>query len=136
MKSTSLRFGKDDHRASREIAKELGLSDKELTLMDGKIFTRNDETLASQDYARKIGAYADQRAAPDGVYSLLKRLREAQRRYRDKLGSSMNNPKTEMLIECAQEIEKQLMEYCDIKPEDITDTSVAPFIERLRTFEI
>jgi len=130
------KFGKDDHRVSLEIAKELGLSGKELALMDGKVFIRNDETVASKDYARKIGAYADQRAAPDGVSILLIRLREAQHRYRDKPGSSMNNPRTEMLIECALQIEKQLMEHCDLKPEDITDASVAPFLERLRTFEI
>lgn len=130
------KFGKNDHRISLEIAKELGLSDKELTLMDGKVFIRNDETVASQDYARKIGAYADQRAAPGGVNPLLMRLREAQRRYLDRPGSSMNNPRTEMLIECALEIEKQIMEHCDIEPEEITDASVAPFIEHLHTFEI
>lgn len=130
------KFGKDDHRVSREIARELGLTGEELTLMDGKIFIRNDKTMASQDYARKIGAYADQRAAPGFVNSLLIRLREAQCRYRDKPGSSMNNPRTDMLIECAVKIENQVMEHCDLEPDDITDASVAPFIEHLRTFVI
>jgi len=130
------KFGKDDHRVSHEIAKELGLSNNELSLMDGKIFIKNDKTLLSNDYSRKIGAYADQRAAPDGVFPLLTRLREAQRRYSDKPGSSMNNPRTEKLIECALEIEKQLMVYCDLDPSDITNTSVAYFIDHLHTFEV
>lgn len=130
------KFGKNDHRISLEIARELRLTGEELTLMDGKIFIRNDETMASQDYARKIGAYADQRAAPGAVNPLLIRLREAQRRYRDKPGSSMNNPRTDMLIECAVKIEKQVMEHCNLEPDDITDDSVAPFIENLRTFVI
>lgn len=130
------KFGNDDHRISREIANKLGFSHEELTLMDGKVFIRNDETVTSEDYARKIGAYADQRAAPGGVNPLLIRLREAQHRYRDKPGSSMNNPRTEMLIQHALEIEKQIMKHCNLEPEDITDVSVAPFIERLRKFEI
>lgn len=130
------KFGTDDHRVSREIAKELGLSDEEISLMDGKVFIRNDETVSSHDYARKIGAYADQRAAPGGVTPLIMRLREAQHRYRDKPESSMNNPRTEMLIACAVEIERQVMEHCHLEPEDITDATVALFIKDLRTFVI
>lgn len=130
------KFGKDDHSVSHEIAKELGLSEDELSLMDGKVFIKNDETLLSNNYPRKIGAYADQRAAPDGVLPLLTRLREAQRRYRNKPGSSMNNPRTEKLIECALKIEKQLMAHCNIEPSDITDSSISFFLENLRTFEV
>lgn len=129
-------YGHDDHKVSIAIGRELGLTDDELALMDGKVFIRNDETLRSRDFSRKIGAYADQRAAPDGVLPLLERLREAQRRYKDKPGSSMNNPRTEMLIECAADIEKQVMSHCNINPTDITDASISPFIPKLRRFRI
>lgn len=129
------KFGYDDHRVSKEIGKELGLNDNEIDLMDGKIFIQNDETLKSNNFSRKIGAYADQRTAPNGIISLLERLREAQWRYRDKPGSSMNNPRTEMLIDCAVQIEKQIMRYCMLNPNDITDSSVSPFIENLRLFQ-
>jgi hypothetical protein len=40
------------------------------------------------------------------------------------------------LVACGQEIEKQIFAKCKIKPEDITDASVAPIIEELRNFVI
>lgn len=130
------RYGTNDHAVSRGIGTEVGLTDDELALMDGKVFVRNDETVASDDFARKIGAYADQRAAPDGVRPILDRLREAQLRYRDKPGSSMNNPRTPMLIDCALKIEEQVMRHCAFKPDEITSDSVAPFVASLRNFTI
>jgi hypothetical protein len=129
-------FGPNDHIVSIELARKIGLRDDELDLMDAKIFIKNEETMLSNDYERKIGAYADQRISPDGVRSLLERLLEAKERYRDKPGSSMNNPKTDRLIECAQEIEKQIMSYCKLSPTDINDKSVNPYYKSLETYEI
>lgn len=130
------RFGMDDHMASREIGRELGLTNDEIMLMDGKVFIHNEETLKSNNFSRKIGAYADQRVAPTGIQPLLERLREAQLRYRDKPGSSMNNPKTEFLIDCAIQIENQVMRHCNLNPNNINDFSVAPIIDNLRNFHI
>lgn len=131
------KFGKDDHAVSREISLRLGLSKAEINLMDEKIFIKNDETVHSKNFSRKIGAYADQRAAPEGILPILDRLREAQRRYSDKPGSSMKNPRTEMLIKCAVELERQIMENCKLKSADeITDDSVSNYIEQLKHFNI
>jgi hypothetical protein len=131
------KFGKDDHAVSREIAFSLGLSKAEVSLMDNKIFIKNDETVNSNDFARKIGAYADQRTAPEGILPILERLKEAQHRYKDKPGSSMNNPKTEMLINCAVELEKQIMKNCKLSSADeINDNSVMSYIEQLKHFNL
>ncbi len=129
-------YGNDDHVVSLAIARGLGLSDGELSLMEGKVFVKNPETAQSNDYARKIGAYADQRVAPDGVVSLESRLQEAQTRYRNKPGSSMNNARTEEFIRLAGEIEEQVMCYCALSPQDITEEVVAPLVEWLSGFEI
>ena len=129
-------YGKNDHEVSLTIAKELGLSEYELKLMNDKIFINNDNIMEEDSFETKIGAYCDQRVAPDGVMSLLGRLNEAKARYKDKPGSSMNNPKTDRLIYCAGIIEKQIMKYCDIKPEDITDTTISKDIEYFKGYEI
>lgn len=105
------RYGQDDHEASHAVGAELGLSPEELRLMDAKVFVRNDETASSNDFTLKVAAYADQRVAPDGVMPLIARLEEARERYSDKPGSSMNNPRTPMLIDCARTIEAQLAEH-------------------------
>ena len=130
------KYGNNDHLLSHDIGKGLGLTNEELKLMDDKIFIKNDETIKSEDYARKIGAYADQRAAPDGVYPILKRLREAQQRYKNKPGSSMNSPRTEYLIECALQLEKQIFYYCKIDPTNITNDRINLYIDKLKDYKI
>lgn len=129
-------FGKNDHEVSLAIGKELGLSEYEIKLMNDKIFINNENIMKEDSFEVKIGAYCDQRVAPDCVMSLLGRLNEAKERYKDKPGSSMNNPKTDTLIYCADIIEKQIMEYCNIKPEDISDETILNDIEYFRGYKL
>jgi hypothetical protein len=130
------RFGSNDHLASAEIACEVGLTASEIDFLNAKIFIKNDLTLASHDYNLKIAAYADQRVAPTGVVGLLERLNEAKTRYRNKPGSSMNNPRTDHLIQCAIQIEKQIMQYCSLQPDEITDARTMSFTKKLEAFSI
>lgn len=129
-------YGNNDHEVSLAMGKELGLSGYELKLMNDKIFINNDNIMMGNSFETKIGAYCDQRVAPNCVMSLRGRLYEAKERYKNKPGSSMNNPKTDKLIYCADIIEKQIMEYCNIKPEDITDDTIFKNIEFFKGYEI
>ena len=129
-------YGYDDHAVSEAIGLELGLSEHEIYIMKNKIFILNDHIVDCQEYELKIGAYCDQRVAPESVMPLLGRLNEAKERYKDKPGSSMNNPKTDYLIQCAVKIEKQVMEYCDILPEQINDENISEYIDYFRGYEI
>lgn len=130
------KYGQDDHVVSIELSRQMGLGNDELKLMNEKIFIHNEETMISNNYERKIGAYADQRIAPDGLRPLIDRLLEAKDRYGDKPGSSMNNPRTDFLIECAVQIEKQVMEYCSLSAQDINNQSVIPYVEKLKKYKI
>lgn len=130
------RFGKDDHLASHVLASEFGLTEEELTLLDAKLFKKNDLTSNSSNYNLKVAAYVDQRIGPFGVLPLLNRLRDAQRRYKETPGSLMNSSKGEFLIDCAVTIEKQVMKFCTLNPEDINDQSIADGVERLRRYEM
>lgn len=82
-------------------------------------------------------AYCDQRVAPDGVVGIKERLEDAKIRYKDKpLSVWSNEEKANYLIECSLGIEKQIMQYCNIKPEDINDESIKDYIERLKQYDI
>lgn len=129
-------YGQDDHQISREIGREVGLTDQELSLMDGKIFVKNEKTIKADSFERKIGAYADQRVSPTGVLPILERLTEAQLRYQNRPGSSMNNPRTQILVKCAVILERQVMDCCDIAPEQINDDSISHSVEELKKFKI
>ena len=84
-----------------------------------------------------VCAYCDQRVAPDGVVSLKERLEDAKIRYKDKpLSVWSNEEKANQLIKLALEIEEQVMRYCKLKPEDINNQSIQPYIDRLKEYEI
>lgn len=131
------KYGTNDHEINLEIGKQEGLTEQELTILDGKRSIKNEETLKSNSYERKICAYCDQRVAPDGVVSIKERLEDAKVRYKNKpLSVWSNEEKANHLIECSLGIEKQIMEYCKLKPEDINDVSIKEYIEQLKAYDI
>ena len=131
------KYGTNDHEINLEIGQVEGLSKKELIILDGKRSRKNEETLKSDSYEIKICAYCDQRVAPDGVVDLKARLEDAKVRYKNKpLSVWSNEEKANHLIECALGIESQVMEKCNIVPEDINDENIEKYIKKLREFEI
>lgn len=131
------KYGTNDYEINLEIGKIEGLSDKEITILDGKRSRKNEQTLNSDSYEIKICAYCDQRVAPNGVVDLKARLEDAKVRYKDKpLSVWSNEEKANHLIDCALGIEKQIMEYCNISPEDINDESIEKYIIKLREYDI
>ena len=131
------KYGTNDHEINLEIARIEGLLDKEIEILDGKRSRKNEETLKSNSYERKICAYCDQRVTPNGVSSIKERLEDVKIRYKDKpLSVWSNEEKANHLIECSLGIEKQIMEYCKIEPEDINDDSIKTYIEKLKEYVI
>lgn len=131
------KYGTNDHEINLEIGKIEGLSKKELIILEGKRSRKNEETLKSDSYEIKICAYCDQRVAPDGVIDLKSRLEDAKVRYKNKpLSVWSNEEKANHLIDCALGIEKQIMEYCTISSEDITNESIEKYIEQLQNFDL
>lgn len=131
------KYGTNDHEINLEIGKREGLTEKEIIILDGKRSRKNEETLKSNSYERKICAYCDQRVAPDGVVSIKDRLEDAKMRYKNKpLSVWSNEEKANHLIECSLGIEKQIMEYCKLNPEDINDESIEKYIIKLREYDI
>ena len=131
------KYGTNDHEINLEIGKQEGLTEQELTILDGKRSRKNEETLKLNSYERKICAYCDQRVAPDGVVSIKERLEDAKVRYKNKpLSVWSNEEKANHLIECSLGIEKQIMQYCKLKPEDINDFRIKEYIEKLKTYNI
>ena len=131
------KYGTNDHEINLEIGKKEGLTEKELTILDGKRSRKNEETLKSNSYERKICAYCDQRVAPDGVVSIIERLEDVKVRYKNKPTSVWSNEeKANYLIECSLGIEKQIMENCALNSEEINDITIKEYIVKLKKYEI
>lgn len=72
-----------------------------------------------------------------GVVGIKERLEDAKIRYKNKpLSVWSNEEKANYLIECSLGIEKQIMEHCKLKPEDINDNSIKTYIKKLKKYEI
>jgi len=131
------KYGTNDHEINLEIGKLEGLTEKEISILDGKRSRKNEETLNSNSYERKICAYCDQRVAPNGVVGIKERLEDAKVRYKNRpLSVWSDEEKANYLIKCSLGIEKQIMEHCNIRPEDINDDSIRTYINKLSTYEI
>lgn len=125
-------YGTTDTEATRNIIREIGINKTVEDMIAKKQFSNNKETCAGNNFSIKICAYADQRVSPQGIMSLKGRLNEAIKRYQNIKGASVNLPDRDILIKCATDIEKQIFNYVDGTPEEITDTSIEHYISELR----
>lgn len=127
-------YGNDDHNAHLQIAKELGVSDRVLNCIDAVGFKHWSKTYNEGDWYEKIVAYADSRVAPYGVVLLEERLEEANSRYPSVGFNGIDD--REIVYNFMREIEREIFSKCSLKPEDITDESIKPYLEKLKDFEI
>lgn len=123
------KYGDDDHIVSEKIANELKLSKRLKFILKNKVFNNNEFTVKSNDWEIKIAAYADQRIGPFGVLPLKERFAELKRRYKKKENKNVNNPKLGIFIECAFQIEKQVLRNTNLKPADINDESIKKYMD-------
>lgn len=133
------RYGNNAHTANVAIAKEIGLRNKVVALIDGVGFSRLADILASDSYGLKIVEYADTRVGPHGVLSIKDRLYEAKNRYdaRQKRKSYYDTDENfERLAAVAHKLEEQILAGARIRTEDINDVAVAPLIKELRTYPV
>ncbi|MFA6520198.1 MAG: HD domain-containing protein [Candidatus Paceibacterota bacterium] len=127
------KYGEDEHVATLKIAKELQASDQILELIYAISFVRAPITASEQKFGDKIVEYADSRVTPFGVVGLEDRLMDLRKRYDHKGGDT---PERRAYEQAVRDIEQQIFVKCSIKPEDITDKSVAPVVTLLKNFVI
>lgn len=134
-KWVSEHYGESDTMATKNIVREIGVSQDVQTMIEKKQFTNNRNTYMDKDYVVKICAYADQRVSPNGVMSLSGRLGEAIKRYQGVKGASVNSQNRQTLIQYAHKIEAQIFEYVNGSPDSITDDSIECYIQQLKSYE-
>lgn len=129
------KYGDDEHEATVQIIKELGLSERVVSLAGENRFSYMCKHSEAEDLMQKLIHYADGRVGPHGILSYDERMNDANKRYKNhKL--SVEEEERDRLVNCGREIEKYIFSHSTIKPEDINDESIAPMIEELKNFEI
>jgi len=127
------KYGESEHKASIEIAKDLKVSEKIISLITSISFLGAPDTAAGDNFGDKIVEYGDSRVTPFGIVSLEERIADLRKRYAHR---GEDTPERRAYEEAARQIEKQIFAKCKIKPEDITDESVAHIITELKKFVI
>ena len=127
------KYGDNEHSASLKIAEEIGVSARTLELIRAISFVEAVKNVSSEDYAKKIAEYCDDRVIPFGVVSMEERLMDLRKRYAHKGGDT---PERRAFESAVREMEKQIFAKCKIKPEDINNETVKPIISELRNFVI
>ncbi len=120
-------YGKLPHNATLAIAREISISERVCELIDAIGFHLAKQNWQSEDFSRKVCAYADMRVAPFGVTSLQERLDDGRKRY-----TAKGDKQTFSYVMGAflKKIERQLFEKMDIQPEEITEEMVKPLTRK------
>ena len=127
------KYGDDEYVATQAIVKELGVSARIMEIIDSVSFLGAPETAAGPDFGGKIAQYCDDRVAPAGVVSLEDRFSDLRVRYGHREDNSGARDNFERAV---REMERQIFANTKIKPDYITDETVKPIIENLKTFNI
>jgi hypothetical protein len=127
------KYGAEAHRASILIAKELGMSGRIIALIDCISFSGAPQDVKAGDFGKKIVQYSDDRVAPQGVVSLEDRLADLRKRY---VHHKIDSSERDNFENALREMERQIFAKCKIKPEDITEAAIRPYIERLKNYKI
>lgn len=128
-------YGHDEERATNLMVEELGLPQRVCELVRAIGFAAAEENLLSGDLAKKICAYSDMRVAPWGIVSLEERIKDLEKRYpADQQEASSET--FEIFAQALRQIEQQIFNYLELRPEDITTELESGKIDTLRNFII
>lgn len=129
------KYGENEHEATTEIVRELGLSERIVQLVSNNRFRNMCIDKDGDDWLQKILHYADLRVGPHSIVSYDERMSDFMERYKNHKNLVEGEERLK-LIDCGKEIKKQIFSHSNIKPEDINDESVRGIIEELKNFEI
>lgn len=129
------KYGNNEHKASVEITRNLGLNDSIVHLVDIIDHCFVEGVAKSLDFAEKICIYADNRVSPHHIVSIEERSLEAKKRYENH-PHVFNDEERGFFMKNIREIENQIFSKCKIKPEDINDQSIEPYLKKLKDFTI
>jgi hypothetical protein len=127
------KYGIGSHNVTMKIVQEIGVSPRVKELVDCVGFDQGTDNAATADFGKKICAYSDMRVMPAGVCGLEQRMADLRVRYKNHPEGAHNR---EVFEAALRKIEKQIFEYCSIKPEDITEEAIAGRKEKLKSSEI
>ena len=119
------KYGNDELNATENMSEEFA-NRRIRFLIKNSIFMKNDKTFLSRDWNRKICAYSDQRIGPFGIMALSERYEEHRKRNSGK--KDYESKQREICFAAGLKIEKQILKYLKISPEEMTEEAIKKFM--------
>lgn len=129
-------YGQDEHIASIDIARKLGVSEYVLECIESIDFGSALKNSKRAELEPKICDYADLRVSPHGIVSIDGRLEDGRKRYKDNPERWVSDEQWQALRSACYSTEKQVFDLTDITPTDITDQSIEAIIKKLKQYSI
>jgi hypothetical protein len=127
------KYGDNEHHATVAIAQELSVPAFVVDSFAVTDLFAEKDTVEGDSFFNKFFCYCDNRVAFNGVVSLEEKKADNYKRYKDRPDIEKHMVNREKNL---KQIEQEVFSHSTIKPEDITAQSIAPYIERLKEFEI
>lgn len=131
------KYGNNEHLATDAIAKEVGLSEKVLSMLELTGFSKVLQVLNDNSTEKKICNYADMRVGPFGILSIDQRAKDGEARHARKT-SVTKNDRTDFgeVVKGLAKLEQQIFTNLKIKPGDINNQSIEKIIEELKNWQL
>lgn len=123
------KYGTDDHRVTKQMLTELGVSEEIVNTIYAMSYPNAPEIVSSDNWILKILLYSDLRVSPTGIISIRERL--------DDVHSRLEKYKNRQdLYESGIALENQIQEHIAGKAEDITDETTETDEEKLLQIQV
>lgn len=129
------KYGSDEQSATIAITKEIGLDTRAIELIQNIGFSKMLLIRDSGNFEIKILEYADMRVGPHGIVSITDRIKEGRVRYAGKKNGFSGSRYTE-LVSALEQVESDIFSKSKVRPEDITDTSVAEELAQFQKYTL
>lgn len=129
-------YGPDEHQASIDIAKEIGVNKTVIEYIASIGFETAIKNSQVKELGPKICDYSDLRVSPQKVVTIDGRLEDGKRRYQNRPERWVSEQQWQELRDACYQTERQIFKVAKISPSDITDSSIKPYIEKLKQYSM
>lgn len=133
---SATKYDPDEHKATFLMAKEVGVSERVLFLLNNMGSSNLQQTLESPDWELKICSYSDFRVGPHGYLTVRKRFEDILNRYKGRQHVLANEQKTQKKMERCLQLEEQLHPHSQVNLVKLPESELEDRAKKLSAAEI
>lgn len=126
----------NEHTATMKIAKEIGVGEKTLKLLELTGSSNLNEVLEKGDWSAKISCYCDFRVSPMGVVSVNQRFDELTARYHGRSHDLGDIAKTQQRRVFCLALEESLQEKVNFNLKHLTDLDISKYFKVVEAVQL